>query len=103
MTTDARSAAWLAAWDCLIAADNYQKAIYGPKAKSAYREAMADLQRQAELFTALVNAPAEVGLIAGVELERRRGEETVRRAEVDSIIDKLRDIDKQRENAEESQ
>lgn len=90
--TDARTAAWLTAWDCLIEADNCRKKALGegrpkPAISEAYRDEMQRLQRQAELFTALIHAPAEVGLIAGVELERRRDAERARKAESRKLAD----------------
>lgn len=75
MTTDARAAAWLTAWDCLQAAEACRKRALSdraPEIAAQYRDAMTDLQRQAELFTALATAPESVGLECGIALERRR-------------------------------
>jgi len=96
--TDARAAAWLTAWDCLVQADECRKKALGegrpkPEISELYRDEMQRLQRQAELFTALIHAPAEVGLIAGVELERRRDAEREQAAMAKDLADKFRESD----------
>ena len=81
MTTDARAAAWITAWDCLTEADRCRKTAIEARTdavRDAYRTAMTDLQRQGELFAALVNASDHVGLTAGGELDRRLAEERER-------------------------
>lgn len=81
MTTDARAAAWITAWDCLTEADRCRKeALKGKttQVSDAYRVAMAELQRQGELFAALANVDHVVGSIAGAELDRRLAEERER-------------------------
>ena len=78
MTTDARAAAWITAWDCYTEADRCRKRTLESKTaevRDAYRAAMIDLQRQGELFAALANVSDHVGLIAGETLDRRLTEE----------------------------
>lgn len=95
MTTDARAAAWLTAWDCLTEADRCRKASLDytkdPETQAKYQDAMVDLYRQGELFAALANAPEAVGLICGVELERRRDAEVASRTASDLLRDYLAD------------
>ena len=70
--TDARAAAWLTAWDCLVEADRCRKKAINHPDDNAYRDAMTDLLALSAGFAALINAPEAVGLVNGAELERRR-------------------------------
>ena len=81
MTTDARAAAWITAWDCLTEADRCRKKsneVKTPEIRDAYRTAITDLQRQGELFAALANVSDLVGLTAGETLDRRLADESER-------------------------
>lgn len=93
MTTDARAAAWITAWDCLTEADRCRKKaieVKSPEVKAAYRTAMEDLHRQGELFAALVTASTQVGLVAGEELGRRLTEERERNDRNRDLLDEFR-------------
>ncbi len=94
MSNDARAAAWITAWDCLVEADRCRKKSIEVKiaeARDAYRTSMEDLQRQGELFAALANASTQVGMTAGVELEHRATEERERNDRNRRLFDQLQD------------
>ncbi|AXN53255.1 hypothetical protein PBI_HARLEY_95 [Mycobacterium phage Harley] len=68
--TDARVAAWIAAWDALNAATNTLKKcpIQDPDEYRAF------CQLQADIYAYLADVPAEVGVGAAEWLERREKE-----------------------------
>ncbi|AEK09186.1 hypothetical protein FGG23_gp090 [Mycobacterium phage Ibhubesi] len=68
--SDARVGAWIAAWDALNAATNTIKEcpIQDPDEYRAF------CQRHAEIYAALADVPAEVGVGAAEWLERREKE-----------------------------
>lgn len=97
MSTDARAAAWITAWDCLTEADRCRKKaieVKSSEVKAAYRTDMEDLRRQGELFSALANVSDHVGLVAGEELARRLEEERERNDRNRDMFEKYQEVKK---------
>ncbi|AXQ62222.1 hypothetical protein SEA_SPIKELEE_93 [Mycobacterium phage Spikelee] len=72
--TDARVAAWIAAWDNLNQVNETLKAQYSRGRIEDPDEYRAVLQMSADIYTHLADVPAEVGVGAAEWLERREKE-----------------------------
>ena len=76
MTTDARISAWLAAWDNLEAASKHFEIALAAKDIHSNMEAVAQFQRQAELYSVLAAAPHDVGSAAGLLIAEAKAAKT---------------------------
>lgn len=72
--TDARVAAWIAAWDSLNQVNETLKAQYSRGRIEDPDEYRAVLQMSADIYTHLADVPAEVGVAAAELLEHREKE-----------------------------
>ncbi|QGH79224.1 hypothetical protein SEA_FLATHEAD_94 [Mycobacterium phage Flathead] len=72
--TDARAAAWIAAWDNLNQVNETLKAQYSRGRIEDPDEYRAVLQMSADIYAHLADVPAEVGVAAAELLEHREKE-----------------------------
>lgn len=84
--SDARSAAWLAAWERIEAATKMRPGNPGDVNGQMRMDAKRSLLAEAAIFAELARAPMEVGFAAGEWIEQRAREERENRARFEQIL-----------------